>query len=238
MLQACLNGGRMREFHPALPFTAIEIARDAALAVAAGARELHIHPRGPDGRETLEPDHIAATLLAVRSAVPGIPVGLSTHWRIPPGGLSRQEPIRRWTTLPDYVSINLIEEDAEDLIALVLGRGIGVEAGLWSVSDAQRFVSLGDAEKCLRILIEINEQDIAEGLRAAGGIQAVLREAGSTLPILMHGDEASVWPIYREAMARGFDSRIGLEDGNLLPSGRMARDNAELIRAALDLVSR
>jgi len=95
MLQACLNGGRMRDFHPALPFTASEIARDAALAVAAGARELHIHPRGPDGMETLEPDHIAETLQAVRSAVPGIPVGLSTHWRIPPGGLSRQEPIHR-----------------------------------------------------------------------------------------------------------------------------------------------
>ena len=238
MLQACLNGGRMRDFHSALPFTATEIASDAALAVAAGARELHIHPRGPDGAETLEPEHIAETLQAVRSAVPGIPVGLSTHWRIPPGGLSRQEPIRRWTTLPDYVSINLIEEDAEDMIALVLGRGIGVEAGLWSVSDAQRFVGLGDAARCLRVLIEINEQDIDEGLHAAAGIQAVLRQAGSTLPILMHGDEASVWPIYGEAMARGFDSRIGLEDGNLLPSGRMAGDNAELIRAALDLVSR
>jgi uncharacterized protein (DUF849 family) len=238
MLQACLNGGRMRDFHPALPFTASEIARDAALAVAAGARELHIHPRGPDGMETLEPDHIAETLQAVRSAVPGIPVGLSTHWRIPPGGLSRQEPIHRWTTLPDYVSINLIEEDAEDLIAHILGRGIGVEAGLWSVSDAERFVGLKDAAKCLRVLIEINEQDIDEGLRAADGIQAVLRKAGNTLPILMHGDEASVWPIYGEAMAKGFDSRIGLEDGNLLPSGQMAQGNADLIRAALDLMSR
>lgn len=238
MLQACLNGGRMRDFHPALPFTATEIARDAARAVAAGARELHIHPRGPDGMETLEPDHVAETLLAVRSAVPGIPVGLSTHWRIPPGGIARQEPIRRWTTLPDYVSINLIEEDAEDLIGLVLGRGIGVEAGLWSVSDAQRFVRLKDAAQCLRVLIEINEQDIDEGLRAAAGIQAVLREAGSTLPILMHGDEASVWPIHRDAMVKGFDSRIGLEDGNLLPSGRTAKDNADLVRAALNLTLR
>lgn len=238
MLQACLNGGRMRDFHPALPFTASEIAADAALAVAAGARELHIHPRGPDGMETLEPDHIADTLLAVRAVVPGVPIGLSTHWRIPPRGLARQEPIHRWMILPDYVSINLIEEDAEDLIALVLGKGIGVEAGLWSVSDAERFVGLRDAQKCLRVLIEINEQDIDEGLRAADGIQAILRQAGSTLPILMHGDEASVWPIYREAMAKGFDSRIGLEDGNLLPSGQRATDNADLLRAAINLTSR
>lgn len=233
MLQACLNGGRTREFHPAVPFTASEIAGDAALVVAAGARELHIHPRGPDGLETLDPDHVADTLQAIRATVPGIPVGLSTHWRIAPGGIARQAPIRQWKTLPDYVSINLIEDDAEDLIALVLGKGIGVEAGIWSVDDADRFVGLSNAGKCLRVLIEINEQDIEEGLRVAEGIQAVLNAAGSKLPILMHGDEASVWPVYREAMARGFDSRIGLEDGNLLPSGQMAKDNADLLRAAL-----
>lgn len=237
MLQACLNGGRMRDFHPAVPFTAMELGADAALAVAAGARELHVHPRGPDGLESLDPDHVAETLQSIRAAVPGIPVGLSTHWRIPPGGLDRQEPIRRWTTMPDYVSINLIEEDAEDLIALVLGKGIGVEAGLWSVSDAERFVGLKNAEKCLRVLIEINEQDVAEGLAVAQGIEAVLKKAGSKLPILLHGDEASVWAIYREAMAKGFDSRIGLEDGNLLPSDQPARDNADLIRAAINLIS-
>jgi uncharacterized protein (DUF849 family) len=206
--------------------------------VAAGARELHVHPRGPDGLESLDADHVAETLQIIRAAVPGIPVGLSTHWRIPPGGLNRQEPIRHWTTLPDYVSINLIEDDADDLIAFMLSKGIGVEAGLWSVSDAERFVGMKDADKCLRVLIEINEQDVAEGLTVAQGIEAVLKTAGSKLPILLHGDEASVWPIYTEAMAKGFDSRIGLEDGNLLPSGQRARDNADLIRAAISLTSR
>ena len=54
-----------------------------------------------NGRVLTRPLDIAETLQAVRSAVPGIPVGLSTHWRIPPGGFSRQEPIHRGTTLPD-----------------------------------------------------------------------------------------------------------------------------------------
>ncbi|CAN7442537.1 3-keto-5-aminohexanoate cleavage protein [Phyllobacterium sp. LjRoot231] len=233
MLQACLNGGRTRDFHAALPFTAVELARDAARSIAAGAQELHVHPRSADGAESLEPDDVAQAILAIRSSVPGVPVGLSTHWRIPPGGKARQKLIEQWTVLPDYVSINLIEEDAAEMILLVLGKGMGVEAGIWSVSDAERFIALPNAAKCLRVLIEINEQDAEEGLSVATGIISVLDQANFSLPILLHGDEASVWPMFKEAMARGYDSRIGLEDGNLLPSGVLAKDNAELLRAAM-----
>ncbi|UXN60028.1 3-keto-5-aminohexanoate cleavage protein [Phyllobacterium zundukense] len=233
MLQACLNGGRTRDFHAAVPFTAAELAQDAAQSVAAGAQELHVHPRGADGAESLEPDDVAEAILAIRTIVPGVPVGLSTHWRIPPGGKARQSPIEQWTVLPDYVSINLVEEDAAEMISLVLGKGMGVEAGLWSVSDAERFIGLPDAAKCLRILIEINEQEAQESLAAATGIISVLEHADFTLPILLHGDEASVWPMFREAMARGYDSRIGLEDGRLLPSGTKAADNADIVRAAV-----
>jgi uncharacterized protein (DUF849 family) len=233
MLQACLNGGRTRDFHLAVPYTAAELARDAALAIAAGASELHIHPRSSEGAESLEPGDVGEAILAVRLSVPGTPIGLSTHWRIPPGGKARQKPIEQWQVLPDYVSVNLIDEDAAEVISLALGKGIGVEAGIWSVSDAERFVTLPDAKKCLRVLIEINEQDIDEGFAAATGIIAVLERAKFKLPILLHGDEASVWPMFKEAMARGYDSRIGLEDGNRLPSGKQAADNADIVRAAV-----
>lgn len=233
MLQACLNGGRTRDFHPAVPYTAAELARDAERAIAAGASELHVHPRDSDGKESLDPEIVAEAILALRLSVPGTPVGLSTHWRIPPGGAARQALVQQWDVLPDYVSINLIEDDAEEMIAIALGKGIGIEAGLWSISDAERFVVLPDAKKCLRVLIEINEQDIEEGLAAATGIISVLGTAGFTLPVLLHGDEASVWPMFKEAIARGYDGRIGLEDGKILPSGKAAKDNAELLQAAV-----
>ena len=67
-----------------------------------------------------------------RPSVPGIPVGLSTGWWIAPQGRARQQQIRAWQTLPDYVSVNLIEEDAAEIIDLALQKGIGVEAGLSS----------------------------------------------------------------------------------------------------------
>jgi uncharacterized protein (DUF849 family) len=237
MLQACLNGNRDTAFHPAVPRTPDELARDAKAVVAAGADALHVHPRDAAGRESVQPADIAAALAAIRASVPGTPVGVSTGWWIAPGGRARQAPIAAWQVLPDYVSVNLIEEDAPEVIALALGKGIGVEAGLWSLADAERFVALADAPRCLRTLLEINEQDVAEAMAAAEGIRAVLARAGLGLPSMLHGYEATKWRLYRAALGRGLDTRIGLEDGKHLPSGAVAESNEALIRVASDLAS-
>ncbi|MCB4769367.1 3-keto-5-aminohexanoate cleavage protein [Ancylobacter sp. Lp-2] len=232
MLQACLNGSRDKAFHRDTPFTPTELAFQAETVVAAGAGELHLHPRDDSGAETLDPAHIAEALLAIRKRVPGVPVGLSTHAGIAPGGAGRLAAVAAWTERPDYVSVNLVEADAPEMIALALARGIGVEAGLWSVEDAERFVKLDTAPKCLRILLEINEQDEAEALAVAAGIRTVLARASLDVPILQHGYDASVWPLYRDALMRGLDGRIGLEDGKHLPDGEIAAGNADLIKAA------
>lgn len=233
MLQACLNGGRGRDFHPALPSTPAELARDAKAAVAAGAEELHVHPRGLDGAQSLEVADIAASLAAIRAVVPGVPVGISTLWTIPPGGRARQPPIRHWQVLPDYVSVNLSEEDAPEIMALMIRRGIGIEVGLATVTDARRLVALPACERCQRVLIEIAEQDRAEGLRVAHEILAVLNRAGFSLPIQLHGANRMQWPMFDEAVRLGLSRRVGLEDGAELPDGTWAADNADLLRAAV-----
>lgn len=235
MLQACLNGSRDGAFHAYTPLTPERLAADAAAVVAAGANELHLHPRDEAGAETLDPAHVAAALEAVRARVPGVPVGLSTHAGIAPGGPGRLAAMKAWRVLPDYVSVNLIEDDAPEMIALALSRGIGVEAGLWSQADAERFVALPEAKNCLRILIEINEQDVEEGLRVAAAIRKVLARASLDVPVLQHGLDATVWPLYQDALMRGLDGRIGLEDGKHLPDGSEAADNAALIKAAFRL---
>jgi len=235
MLQACLNGGRDRAFHPALPMSPIELAEDARAAIEAGAQELHIHARDANGQESLHPDDVARALEAVRASVPGIPIGLSTGWWIAPKGRARQEHIRAWRVLPDYVSINLIEEDSAEVIDLVLAKGIGVEAGLWSATDTKRFLAHPNAQQCLRVLIELNEQDLPAAGQALGDITALLDRAGARLPRLLHGLDRTVWPLYRETLRLGVDARIGLEDGKHLPSGELAEGNAALIRAACAL---
>ena len=45
IVQACLNGSRAIGFHQRLPLTSEDIANDGASCIAAGAAELHLHPR-------------------------------------------------------------------------------------------------------------------------------------------------------------------------------------------------
>jgi uncharacterized protein (DUF849 family) len=232
VLQACLNGGRDKKFHAATPLSPRELAADARAVVDAGAQQLHIHPRDAAGRENLDPDDTARALEAVRASVPGIPVGASTGWWIAPQGRARQQQIRAWQVLPDYVSVNLIEEDADEIIDLALDKGIGVEAGLCSARDAERFAALPHAGSCLRVLIEIYEKDFSAGVAVCDRIIEILDHADIRLPRLLHGEEHTMWPFYREAQRLGLDARIGLEDGHLLPSGQSAENNAALIRAA------
>ncbi len=50
IIQACINGARPSDFHPALPLTITTMVRDSLKCVESGASELHIHPRNADGR--------------------------------------------------------------------------------------------------------------------------------------------------------------------------------------------
>ena len=72
----------------------------------------------------------------------------------------------------------------------------------------------------------------------ADAILAVLAEAGVRKPILLHGFDATVWPFVEHAFARGFSTRVGLEDGSALPDGTVAASNAALVEAALGFLRR
>ncbi|MCG5439581.1 3-keto-5-aminohexanoate cleavage protein, partial [Micromonospora foliorum] len=68
MLKACLNGGRGRQAHPAVPLTAAELVADAARCAALGVAAVHVHPRDETGAESLRPAVIADALTAIRNA--------------------------------------------------------------------------------------------------------------------------------------------------------------------------
>ncbi|MBZ9960790.1 3-keto-5-aminohexanoate cleavage protein [Mesorhizobium sp. BR1-1-14] len=230
IVQACINGARPRDFHPKLPLTAQAMASDAAACVVAGAAELHIHPRGADGRESLAA--VDATVLAVRRACPGTPIGVSTGAWIENDVERTRAAIAGWRELPDYASVNLSEADAPGVMELLRQRGVGIEAGLATTEDAERFVSLADHDRVLRILIEIDIQELPAALAEAHGIVAALDRAGVRRPILLHGADATVWPFVELARRRRWSTRVGLEDGRTLPDGKVALDNAEIVAAA------
>jgi uncharacterized protein (DUF849 family) len=236
MLQACLNGGLQKTAHSAVPVSPDELARDAAAVRAAGANELHIHARTAEGAETLDPAAVADALLAIRAAVPGMPVGLGTGAWIPPSGRLRHEHIRSWSTKPDYASVNLNEPDALEVIDILFSQGVGVEAGLWDQKDARRFVEYVDFKKCLRVLIEMIHESPASAVAYARRILEMLRHCKCALPILLHGQGNTVWVCVELARSEGLDTRVGLEDGLTLPTGEIAPNNASLVSAALHIL--
>lgn len=237
MLQACLNGGRTADEAPAAPITPGSLAADAIAARAAGADEAHIHPRDASGAETLEPGAVAACLRAVRAASPGMPVGIGTGDWIAPGGPARHAHMRSWTEKPDYVSINLNEPDAPDVAALMSDIGVGVEAGVWTLADADRLIDEFSPEACLRVLVEMTSEDPRTAVDEADAVLARLQEGGfGAVPKLLHGLDGSAWACVQAAAERGLQTRIGFEDVLTMPDGAPAESNAALVAAAREML--
>src|SRR5690606_17571965 len=131
---------------------------------------------------------------------------------------------------------NVHEAGATDLIALLLERGVGVEAGVWDAAGALILARSGLAGDCLRILLEPGEAHATEEAARSNldGIERALPVSGP--PRLLHGAGRTAWPFVELAARRGYDTRIGLEDTLLLPDGTPAEGNAALVRAARRLL--
>ncbi len=140
--------------------------------------------------------------------------------------------MRAWTALPDFVSVNFSEEGAVELCHVLIDRGVGVEAGLATLADAQLLLDAGLADRCLRLLFEPDEDEPNAALATVQAIEALLDAASVRTPRLLHGMDATAWPLLDAAIERGYDTRIGLEDTLYLPDGQPARDNAQLVAVA------
>jgi uncharacterized protein (DUF849 family) len=105
-----------------------------------------------------------------------------------------------------------------------------VEAGLATPKDAEELASSPFAHRPLRVLVEID-----------GGVddaRALAALAPSGVPQLWHGQGPGAWEIVAAAAAAGHDARVGLEDVLVLPDGRTAPGNAELVASAIELITR
>jgi uncharacterized protein (DUF849 family) len=238
------------------------MAREADGAVRAGARAVHLHARDAVGAESLIPSDIAACVTAVRAAVPGVPLGVSTGLWVCSGDADlRFATVSGWGELdgaarPDFASVNLSEEGALDLWHSLAELGIGVEPGVWSPSDLGVLARGRLDGSVVRILLEIvgdggpdapedarDAPDAAgDGLARAVELRAAARAAlpagmSDEVPFLLHGEDAAAWPVLRLALREGLQTRIGLEDVLTGPDGERVDGNAHLVRAARALAA-
>jgi uncharacterized protein (DUF849 family) len=232
-LQAALNGDRR---HPAAPRTPEAIADAARAAVDAGAQSVHVHAFDDAGRETLDGAACARVVRAIRAVCHENPISLTTSAAIVGNSRERFSIVEAWNEMPDLVTANQGEPGIVELCELLLSRGVGIEAGVLSTEDARAFVRSGLAHRCRRVLIEALDADPESAVQHAAEMEDIVTSAGITLEQIHHGYGIACWAVNERGLDRGHGIRTGLEDVTLLPDGRQARDNADLVAAAACLI--
>ncbi len=226
-VMACLNGGRKRDEHAAVPLTSAELAVDAVAVRRAGAFAVHVHARDARGSQTMAPAVCDAAVDAIRAAAPGLPVGLTTSSDVDRDPFARAAAVRAWRKAPDFVSVNLSELGWAGIVRAALHAGIAVEAGLSTPDDADELARSPFAHQVVRALVEV------EG--SADDARAIAKRIPSEVRQLWHGFGERTWEVLPAAIAAGHEVRVGLEDVLVLPDGRIAQDNAELVATAVAL---
>ncbi|MYT29773.1 MULTISPECIES: 3-keto-5-aminohexanoate cleavage protein [unclassified Streptomyces] len=236
MLQVCLNGARTAADSGVVPLSPAALAEAARQAVAAGAQDVHVHPKTPCGQDSLSPQVVGPALAAIREAV-DVPVGVTTGAWAEPDPARRAAQIASWTVLPDHASVNWHEDGADTVAAALLARGVGVEAGIWAgTAAAARFAASPLAPRVLRVLAEvIGDTDPHTAPATARALLAELAQIPHGRPVLLHGYDGGAWPVLRLASELGLASRIGIEDTLTLADGSPAVGNAHLVACAAEL---
>ncbi|HEY5197048.1 MAG TPA: 3-keto-5-aminohexanoate cleavage protein [Solirubrobacteraceae bacterium] len=227
MVQCALNGDYGPEDHPDVPVTLEQLVADSAACSAAGATSVHLHPRrAADGVESLAPETHDAVVAAVRAAVPTLEISCSTQEDIDLGGAAdRSTAIRLWKCPPDVVSLNLCEAGVIELGSALVDAGIGIEAGVFTLDDADALLAAPWARGIHRVLVEvIFEHDDDEAVRLARAIDERVAVLGR--PRLWHGDARANWAVVDAGLAAGVDVRVGLEDTLIGRDGGPAPANA------------
>ncbi len=236
------NGARKTKAdHPALPITPKEIAVAAADAVAAGAAMIHLHVRDEQGRHSLDVEAYRAAIAAVRAAV-----GDDLLIQVTSEAVGIYSPEQQMTMIrelqPEAVSLavrEVVATPADESAAAkffdwLASTDIVPQFILYSPEDLVRFDNL-----------------VARGVLPAAGY-SVLFVLGryapgqrstpqDLLPFLAQRKAEHTWSICAfgphetacvvTAAALGGHARVGFENNLHLSDGRLAKDNAALVKA-------
>lgn len=194
VIEAALNGGRDRAENPAVPYAADEIAAEARRCADAGATVFHVHARGDDGGWTADPARYAAVVRAVREAVPG---GLVSITSLRPGDIPVDAILAMVDTLaadpatkPDLMSVNLghivaweptgtgretvhypnAYADIVAVLAACAGRGIRPELGVMDLGFVSNAVALNQDGRLPMppwFLVELDNPRYGSGIQVA-----------------------------------------------------------------------
>lgn len=241
---------------PHIPYTAQEIADEAVRSYEAGAAIVHIHAREDDGRASWRPEVFGDIAERIRARCPAI-LNFST------GGIGStiQERSRHLaTTKPTMAALNmgsmnyaiysrkqkkfLIHDvflnpfaDIDCLLKLMHEQGVVPELECFDaghICNADPFIDMGLLRPPFHFSLIMG---------VTGGISATPQNLRNQVGLLPEGSQWQLigisqeqWPLLDLSLELGGHIRVGLEDNFYLPSGEMAKSNAELVEVAVQKV--
>jgi 3-keto-5-aminohexanoate cleavage enzyme len=244
-----------RSHHPALPYSAVEIAEEVYRAYNAGASVAHIHARDDDGLPTFETEAFAAIKREVRARCPII-LNFSTG-NMDMDTTKQQRYIHE--VKPDFAALNMgtmnyakySEKRKEFVFDMVFPNPfekiIGLlkamnEAGVrpeLECFDTGHTNSIGPLYD-MGVLKKPTQFSFIMGV--LGGLpqtvealqlQASQVPAGGTWEVIGIGRQQ--WRLVAAALTIGGNIRVGLEDNFYLPDGSLAAGNGALVERAARL---
>ena len=273
MITVALNGGMQQDRDGArVPKQPDEIAEAAARCWEAGASVVHVHARGPDGKNSGDPAIYAEIIRQIRTRSP---ILIQTTNGI---GVRRDPATGQFIWPTDSERLGLLEiEPQQDLFGIaggsadfhnpeggypeetpyvnspqllrrtieaVYAKGSALEYEIVEASSLHRLMRYSNEG-----LFDRTRKNI--WLLHGGGFGATppvarnvifnIDEGLRMFPQAIWGVTATGRDMFRIAtigLAMGCDLvRVGFEDGIHLPDGSVARDNAEMVRAAAQIAA-
>ncbi|MCW5729281.1 MAG: 3-keto-5-aminohexanoate cleavage protein [Alphaproteobacteria bacterium] len=241
ILAVAPNGARRTKAdHPALPILPDELARAAAGALEGGAAMIHLHVRGADGGHTLDVGAYRAAIAAIRASIGERLVIQATSEAV--GIYDRHQQMAMVRELrPEAVSIAIreivpdaaSERDAAEFFAFLARERVQPQFILYSDADLARLRDLRQ-----RGVVPFARPFVLFVLgRYSPGQRS---EPADLLAFLAPFPDDLHWSVCafgaREnacalaAAAFGGHARVGFENNLFLADGRIAADNADLVR--------
>jgi len=236
LLKVAINGARPKSENQHIPQSLDEIENEVRAIYEIGYQVFHIHSYDKNENESLKPDDVDSLVTRVKRISRNIQIGISSGGWIEPNFTKRIDYIKNWTHLPDFISVNMIEENALEVAGRLIERGIYVEVGLNEKKAAEIFVKSKLSAGVCRILIEPEEENLAGAVSTINEIENVLDVNNIKTKRLLHGFNSVAWDLLREAKKRGYDGRMGMEDTIYLENGEKVKSNLGLIREAGKIV--
>ena len=241
------NGARRgRADHVALPLDAAALARDALACAQLGASWFHVHVRDAAGAHSLDPALYRVAFAAIRAEV-----GDALLLQMTTEAAGRYRPAQQIAAVralrPPAVSIAVREllADAGDyaqacaLLRELATDGCAVQFIAYAAADLERlrgWLADSGAELAVEVLLVLGAYAGPRDGRPQE-LPGLLRQLDPDWGWSVCAFGPAEAACLLAAAALGGGVRVGFENNLWLPDGRVAADNAELLRHLVDVLA-